>query len=233
MAEVLKPERRSAFDKIFSLFNMVGQGAQSWSNIKEGFGIGGAGGAVSGGGGGGGGFGLGVGGVKSVTEGMSPTLGGSEPAATGASEGISAYAPYAAPVIAGIDEYRYQEKKRRGEVPDQGTGRYAIGQGAKSQSQQMSTTGQFYKAGKDIGAEAQRFGKRVGLGLTDQGNLDAMERRYQTQQTAMNDIQEAQKALEGAGLPTDERRSISQKLEQARQRIGGAKRGGSLYTSKA
>ena len=220
MAEVLKPERRSAFDKIFSLFNMVGQGAQSWSNIKQGFGIGGAGG------------------VKSVTEGMSTTLGGSEAAATGASEaaatgaseGIAAYAPYAGPAAALIAA-GYYTKKDYEETGGENVG--PIGTSPRAKSQQMSTTGQFYKAGKDIGAEAQRFGKRVGLGLTDQGNLDAMERRYQTQQTAMNDIQEAQKALEGAGLPTDERRSISQKLEQARQRIGGAKRGGSLYTSKA
>ena len=62
--------------------------------------------------------------------------------------------------------------------------------------------------------------------------MSAIERRYSSQQTAQKDIEEAQKALDMAGLPTDERRSIAQKLERARQQLtgGGRKRGSTIYT---
>ncbi len=71
-----------------------------------------------------------------------------------------------------------------------------------------------------------------GLSLTENkpDRMGSIERRYNSQQTAKRDIEEAQKSLDTAGLPVEERRSIAQKLERARQQLGGKNRGSTNYT---
>jgi len=72
-----------------------------------------------------------------------------------------------------------------------------------------------------------------GLSLAENPDkMSAIERRYSSQQTAQKYIEEARNALDMAGLPVDERRSIAQKLDRARQQLtaGGRKRGTTSYT---
>lgn len=70
-----------------------------------------------------------------------------------------------------------------------------------------------------------------GLNLVENPDrMGSIERRYNSQQTAKRDIEEAQKSLDTAGLPVEERRSIAQKLERARQQLGGKNRGSTVYT---
>jgi hypothetical protein len=181
-----------------------GGAAKSYQNLAGLFGGGGAGAA--------GGTGVGAAGGVS-TAGAAGSAGGASTA--GASS--TSIAPYAGPAIAlgaaGYGEYQAMKD------PTQ-AGKYTGDRSSPGQSA-------WQKAWKPVG---QKLGdvqsKSIGLGLTETPDrMGAMERRYTSQQTAMNDINEARKALNAAGLPTEERRSISQKLELARQKIGGPKRG--------
>jgi hypothetical protein len=132
------------------------------------------------------------------------------------------YAPYAAPVAAGVAEYQYQKGVREGTTEQQGPGRYAIGQGnPKTPWRDKMASG----LSNPAGATKTNL-KNIGLGLTGETDrMDAIDRRMNNYQTASRDIEDAQKALKIAGLPPEERRSIAQKLEKARQNIGAKKYG--------
>lgn len=186
---------------------------------KEGFaslmGSGGGGGGAGGlAGGGAGAYSLGAGNVASVTEGMSPVLGGgAAPGGTAASggttaaagEGIAGYAPYAAPVVAG-----YYEGKAMQDPQKYPSGRTRAKGGLTNIGRQISEKAKLPKM-PTISS---------GLSLTSPDKMSSIERRYTNSKDAMSSIDAAQKALSEAQLPDAERRSINQKLELAK-RSGG------------
>lgn len=229
-------------------FNM---GSQAYSGYQSMFGGGtGTGGAGTYGGGGSGGmaplggaaatgaggkYGLGInlgakaGGTAAATEGTTaagtPAVEASSATAAGsAGEGIAGYAPYAAPVVAGIATKKDYEETGGQNVGPIGTSPRA----AKSRLGAVETTMQ---AGRDIDAEKNRFARRLGLGLTDMNQSDqmsAIERRMSSQQDAERSITEARDALKIANLPPDETRSIERKLEMARKKLYGGNRRGNI-----
>ncbi len=217
------PEQRSAFSKFMGLFSQGSsmlqagaKGKEAWGSLTGGGGSGGGSGAA-----GAGAYTLGAGNVAPVTEGMSPTLGG-EAATTGFGGAMQYAAPAAMIGTAGYDEYQYQKGVREGTRENEGAGRYAIGQGnPKTPLRDKMVSGI-----SDPASATTTNLKSIGLGLTDDNSrMDAIDRRMNNYQTASRDIDEAQKALKIAGLPPDERRSIAQKLEKARQNIGARKNG--------
>ena len=258
MVEVYKPEQRNILGKLFGgaqqAMGAFTTGSQAYSGYKSMFGGGGAGGTYGGGGAGGmeplggaaatgagGKYGLGInlgaktgGTAAAATEGTTaagaPAVEASSATAAGsASEGIASYAPYAAPVVAGIATKKDYEETGGQNVGPIGTSPRA----AKSRLGAAETTMQ---AGRDIDAEKNRFARRLGLGLTDQGQepdqMGAIERRMSSQQDAERSITEARDALKIANLPPDEARSIERKLEMARKKLyGGTKRGSSTSYS--
>lgn len=124
------------------------------------------------------------------------------------------YAPYAVPVAA--SGYEYSQAK------DDPT--------YSSRSRQLGPTDSMGRAGEAW----NRFTEPVrSLALTDDrpSKMDAIDRRYNSQQDAKQKIQEAKAALNSSGLSLAERRSIGQKLERANMKLGDKKRGStSLYT---
>lgn len=232
MVDVYMPEQKSSLSKFMGLFQQgmgllqAGKGGkEAWDSFtgssSSGSG-GGIGGAAAGGAAGKYGLGLELGNVTAAQ--ATPAPAAAE--AGGALETVSSMAPYAAPAVAAAGTY--QDYKKTG---GQNVG--PIGTSPRAQEARWSMAENTMKAGRDINAEANRFGKSIGLGLTEQTgpSLDAIERRLSSQQNAQRDIDAARDALNVAGLPPDERRAISQKLERARQQIGGGrKRGSSLYT---
>ena len=231
--QVLIPERRSFMDKITGSIGQVAQGAQGISSIKGLFGGGAAaGGAGGAGGGAAGGMGLGVGNVTPVTTGMSPTLGGGAapggavaPAAssgggTAAAMGSSIMGPAAA-IGAG-----YYAQYRIGEANEAKVNKQNERANAAFRASPMSRGTVIDDVYRPSGA-ADLGPNPEGLSLTS-GNPDklgAMDRRYSNQQTAMQDIQAAQKELANSGIPEQERVRIGQKLEIARQQMEGRSRG--------
>jgi len=222
--QVLIPERKSFMDKVTGAFGQVAQGAQGVSSIKGLFGGGGAGGGAGVGGGAAGGMGLGVGNVTPVTTGMSPTLGGGAVApatsagsggGTAAAMGSSIMGPAAA-IGAG-----YYAQYRIGEANEAKVNKQNERANAEFRASPMSAGTKIDDVYRPSGATPE------GLSLTS-GNpnkLGAMERRYSNQQTAMQDIQAAQKELVNSGIPEQERVRIGQKLEIARQQMEGRSRG--------
>jgi hypothetical protein len=219
MVDVYIPEQRNALSKFASMFQ---QGASMLSSGQQGLAAGksllggspAAAGAAAGVGGGGGAA------IAGGTAAAAPAA-----QTTSFMDVAGSAAPYAAPVAAGYGTYKdYKETGGQNSGP--------IGTSPRSREQTYGSANTFMKAGRDINAEANRLGKTVGLNLTDEqpDRMGSIERRYNSQQTAKRDIEDAQKALDTAGLPVEERRSIAQKLERARQQIGGNKRGSTVYT---
>lgn len=221
--QVLIPERKSFMDKISGAFGQVAQGAQGVSSIKGLFGGGGAGGGAGVGGGAAGGMGLGVGNVTPVTSGMSPTLGGEAAAGGGGVAPATSTSIMGSTIVgpaAGVAGGYYAQTKlgeameRKRDVPN------AIAKEQIRNNPAMAGT-------KFEDNYVQSGSAPEGLSLTS-GNpnkLGAMERRYSNQQTAMQDIQAAQKELVNSGIPEQERVRIGQKLEIARQQMEGRSRG--------
>lgn len=230
MVDVYMPEQKSSLSKFMGLFQQgmgllqAGKGGkEAWDSFtgssSSGSG-GGIGGAAAGGAAGKYGLGLEFGNVTAAEGAPAAAEAG------GALETVGSIAPYAAPVVAGVGTY--QDYKKTG---GQNVG--PIGTSPRAQEARWGMAENTMKAGRDINAEANRFGKSIGLGLTEQTgpSLDAIERRLSSQQNAQRDIDAARDALNVAGLPPDERRAIAQKLDRARQQlIGGRKRGSTLYT---
>jgi hypothetical protein len=251
MVEVYQPERRSAFGKMFGGLQQglgaFNSGTQAYSGYQSMFGGGAAGGTYGGGGAGGmapiggaaatgagGKYGLGLnlgaktGGTAAATEGTTaagaPAIEASSSTAAGsASEGIASYAPYIAPVVAAVATKKdYEETGGKNSGP--------IGSSPRGRNQTFGQIESTMKAGRDVDAEKNRFARRLGLGLTDQGDqpdqMSAIERRMSSQQDAERSITEARDALKMANLPPDEARSIERKLEMARKKLyGGTRRG--------
>lgn len=248
MVEVYQPERRSALGKMFGgvqqglgAFN---SGTQAYSGYQSMFGGGASAGGTYGGGGAGGmapiggaaatgaggkyGLGLNLGAktgeAAAATEATTPAIEASSSTAAGsASEGIGSYAPYIAPVVAAV-----ATKKDYEETGGQNSG--PIGSSPRGRNQTFGQIESTMKAGRDVDAEKNRFARRLGLGLTDQGQqpdqMSAIERRMSSQQDAERSITEARDALKIANLPPDEARSIERKLEMARKKLyGGTRRG--------
>lgn len=227
MVEVYMTEKRGALSKFMGMFSQGSgmlqagvKGKEAWGSLMGGGGAGGGGGGA-GIGAGAGAYSLGVGNVAPVTEGMSPTLGGGA-AASGGSSAMQYAGPAAALGTAAVGEYQYQKGVREGTTESQGAGRYAIGQGNQKTPWRDKVASGF----SDPAGATKTNLKNIGLGLTGETDrMDAIGRRMNNYQTASRDIDEAQKALKIAGLPPDERRSIAQKLEKARQKIGAKKYG--------
>jgi len=230
--QVLIPERRSFMEKSMGQFGQFMQGAQGISSIKGLFG-GGGGATTFGGGATGGGMGLGVGNVTPVTTGMSPVLGGGAPAGGGVAPSTSPslmggtiMGPAAA--VAGGYYANYQIGKAMDEKRDKAND--AAKERIRNDPMMRGTTftDEYIPSGSvDMGPNPN------GLSLTGgkPDKLDAMDRRYTNQQTAMQDIQTAQKELVNSGIPEAERKRIGQKLEIARQQMEGRSRGPrSTYT---
>lgn len=228
MAEqVLVPEKRSVLSRLFGMFQTGVGAVKGYQDMMGTFGSGGAGGGA------GGGIGTGAVGaaagkgllggqtVQPVTTGMSPVLGGGEAAggaATGAGEStLGSVAPYAGPAYAG-----YATAKDYKETGGAKTTRPA---GEGSYNNPITRWGA--KNGTTILTGG--LNKVPGLGLSggvdSESQMDAMERRYTSQQTAMQDLEDARQALGQSGLPKDEQRRIGQKLNLAQQQIGGKRRG--------
>ncbi len=258
MVEVYKPEQRSIFSKLFGGIQQgmgaFNQGSQAYSGYQSMFGGGGTTGGTYGGGGSGGmgslggaaatgaggKYGLGInlgakaGGTTAAaaegttaagtTAAATPAVEASSATAAGsAGEGIASYAPYAAPVVAGI-----ATKKDYEETGGQNVG--PIGTSPRAAKSRLGAAESTMQAGRDIDAEKNRFGRRLGLGLTDTEQSDqmgAIERRMSSQQDAERSITEARDALKIANLPPDEARSIERKLEMARKKLNGGNRRGS------
>jgi hypothetical protein len=242
MAEVFIPEKRSTLSKFAGMFEQGSsliqagaKGKQAWGSLTAGKGTPTDGGGTEGGGGGGGSVGVAgaaaykyaMGGEKAV-----PATNASTTASSGSSA-MGYVAPAAALGTAAYDEYKYQSGVREGTRNSEGAGRYAIGQGQKPGSFQDKMQTKVASGFSDpVGATKTNL-KNMGLGLTDSDSMSAIDRRQASQQNAMRDITEAQKALKVAGLPPEESRQISMKLEKARQNLGGKKSGRGIYTAKA
>jgi hypothetical protein len=235
MADVYMPEQRNSLSKFASLFqqgsSMLKSGSEGWESGKSLLGKMTGGGSTGGGigeaaiGGAAGKYGLGLKFGNVAAQGAATSAPETAAASTSFMDVAGSAAPYAAPVAAGYGTYRdYKETGGQNSGP--------IGTSPRSREQTYGSANTFMKAGRDINAEANRFGKTVGLNLTDEqpDRMGSIERRYNSQQTAKRDIEEAQKSLDVAGLPTEERRSIAQKLEKARQQLGGKNRGSANYT---
>jgi hypothetical protein len=217
--EVLIPEQRNMLQKGFGMIGSLsqinfGNLSQGWGMAKEGFGklfSAGSAGATGGSGGGS---------AAAVTGGINPT----------AMETVGEYAPYAAPVAAAAGYYADSKSSNGAHTAP------PLGQGGSGQ-QQMNTVGKVQKAAPTILSGG--LNQIKGLGLTENPSdpaadgMSAMERRYTTQQTAMTDLEDAQKELGNAGLPLEEKRRINQKLELARQQIGAPRNGRTNYSAKA
>jgi hypothetical protein len=227
MVDVYIPEKKSAMSKLFGGLQAVGQGAGAFSNIMGAFGGGAETTGISGGAAGGKyGLGLKFGNVTAAES--AATADTTAGAATGGSSYGATAAEYAGPAVAlGTAAYQTDKNIKEGKAGEN----MPIGVSGTKRAPAYSNIEQTYKAGRDINNEFNRFTSGLSLTAEKADGLGAMERRMSNQQTAMQDIQAAQEQLNVAGLPTDERRRIGQKLELARQQIGGKNRGNKrLYT---
>lgn len=243
--EVLIPERKGGLSGLFKGFQMFGQGADSFSKIKSAWGTGSTGAETTAGGGesllGAGAaskYGLNVGNVKPVTTDMSPVLGGGEAAGGSTGEAAASGSTFGevmgntivGPAV-GIAGGVYSQQ-RIGQEMDRR--RDTVNNAAKEQIRKNpALSGTRFEDNYSQSGSIDMGPNPNGFNLTGArpDPMGAMERRMQTQQTAMQDIQAAQEQLNVAGLPTEERRRIGQKLELARQTIGGQNRGNRrLYT---
>jgi hypothetical protein len=215
--EVLIPEKRNIIQKGFGMIGSLsqvnfGNMAQGWGMAKDGFGKLFGGGAASGGGGSGGG--------TAIAGGLNPS----------AAETVGEYAPYAAPVAAAAGYYADSKSSNGVHTAP------PLGQGGSGQ-QQLNNVGRIKKEAPTILSGG--LNQIKGLSLTDSPSdpaadgMSAMERRYTTQQTAMTDLEDAQKELGNVGLPLEEKRRINQKLELARQQIGAPRNGRGINSAKA
>jgi hypothetical protein len=232
MVEVLIPQKKGGLSGLFSGMQSLGQGASAYSNIMGAFGGGASGGSGAGLGAGGtaGKYGLGLK-FGNVTAGGEAAAADTAGASAGGSSIGATAAEYAGPAVAiGTAAYQTQENWKNGKQGENAP----IGVSGTRESpstRSNSVAGQTLKAGRDINNEWNRFTSGMNLTGEKPDPMGAMERRMSTQQTAMQDIQAAQEQLNVAGLPTEERRRIGQKLELARQQIGGQNRGSRrIYT---
>jgi hypothetical protein len=233
--QALIPERRNLLQRGMGFIQQLGGAAQGWNSLAGMFGGGAAGGA------GGGGVGAGAVGaaagkgllggqtVQPVTTGMSPVLGGGEAAGgTGAAAGestVGSVLPYAGPAYAGYATYKdYKETGGAKTTRPAGEGSY-----------NNSLTKWASKNGPTIATGGLNQIKGLGLSEDQNGSqMDAMERRYTTQQNAMQDLEDARQSLAQSGLPKEEQRRIGQKLALAQNQIGGRRNAGrTSYTTKA
>ena len=182
MEQVNVPERRGGLSGLMGMFNTVAGGAKNYQSIKGMFGNGG--------------------GPTGGTTGGTTTAGGSTGAAAGgggggealagggsSAAGAAAYAPYAAPVVAGIYEYDQVKKDPQ----------YSW------KSRQTGPSDPYGKVSGGISGEMKN--------ITDK--LDAMDRRYSASRDAEMKIAEAKHALKNSGLSTADQRNIGQKLDRA------------------